>query len=121
VCRGCGAYTQARNGKGDADRYCKRCRPGAIAPRWTRECVLEAMRDWRDRYGRLPTSHDWSRTHARRRGGLAHHRLAEGDWPSPSVVSKLFGTWKMAREAAQTDAGNGHAAAARSFRGLRAP
>ena len=24
VCRGCGAYTQPRNGKGDAYAYCKR-------------------------------------------------------------------------------------------------
>ena len=31
VCRGCGAYTQPRNGKGDAYAYCKRCHPGAIA------------------------------------------------------------------------------------------
>jgi AraC-like DNA-binding protein len=31
VCRGCGAYTQARNGKGDAYAYCKACHPG----RWT--------------------------------------------------------------------------------------
>ena len=31
VCRGCGAPTSARNGKGDAYAYCKRCRPGAIA------------------------------------------------------------------------------------------
>ncbi|MBV8943128.1 MAG: hypothetical protein JO240_15485 [Solirubrobacterales bacterium] len=30
VCRGCGAYTQPRNGKGDAYAYGKRCRPGAI-------------------------------------------------------------------------------------------
>jgi len=37
VCRGCGAYTQSRNGKGDAYRYCKRCHPGAIEPKWTRE------------------------------------------------------------------------------------
>ena len=28
VCRGCGAYTQPRNGKGDAYAYCKRCHPG---------------------------------------------------------------------------------------------
>ena len=32
LCRGCGAYTQPRNGKGDAYRYCKRCHPGAIRP-----------------------------------------------------------------------------------------
>jgi hypothetical protein len=27
VCRGCGAYTQPRNGKGDAYAYCKDCHP----------------------------------------------------------------------------------------------
>ena len=75
VCRGCGAYTQPRNGKGDAYAYCKRCHPGAIERRWTRERVVEAMLDWRRRYGRLPTSYDWSRTHARRRGGEALERL----------------------------------------------
>ena len=31
VCRGCGAYTQPRNGKGDAYAYCKHCHPGAIS------------------------------------------------------------------------------------------
>jgi AraC-like DNA-binding protein len=30
VCLGCGAYTQPRNGKGDAYAYGKRCHPGAI-------------------------------------------------------------------------------------------
>jgi hypothetical protein len=29
ACRGCGAYAQLRNDKGDAYRYCKRCHPGA--------------------------------------------------------------------------------------------
>src|SRR3989440_4306643 len=66
VCRGCGAYTQPRNGKGDAYAYCKRCHPGAIARHWTPGLVLEAMLAWELRYGRPPTSYDWSRTHARR-------------------------------------------------------
>src|SRR6266513_2874072 len=43
VCRGCGAYTQPRNGKGDAYAYCKTCHPGAIRRRWTPELVLAAM------------------------------------------------------------------------------
>jgi hypothetical protein len=43
VCRGCGADTQPRNGKGDASAYCKACHPGAIERRWTAERVLEAM------------------------------------------------------------------------------
>ena len=58
VCRGCGAYTQPRNGKGDAYRYCKACHPGAIERKWTRELVIAAMVRWRERYGRLPSSYD---------------------------------------------------------------
>jgi len=100
VCRGCGAYTQPRNGKGDAYAYCNACRPGAIGRRWTREQVVEAMRDWGSRYERLPSSYDWSRTHARRRGGKALERLAAGEWPAASVVTRLFGAWAVARAAA---------------------
>src|SRR5690242_5313314 len=44
ICRGCGAPTSARNGKRDAQAYCKRCRPGAIARQWTLERGREAMR-----------------------------------------------------------------------------
>jgi AraC-like DNA-binding protein len=81
VCRGCGAYTQPRNGKGDAYAYYKACHPGAIERRWTRERVLEAMAEWRHRYGQLPSSYDWSATHARRLGGEALERLGGGDSP----------------------------------------
>ena len=48
VCRGCGAPTQPRNGKGDAYAYCKACHPGAIERRWTRDRVLDAMRAWQE-------------------------------------------------------------------------
>ena len=97
VCRGCGAPTAPRNGKGDAYAYCKRCHPGAIAPQWTRERVREAMRAWRARYGAAPSSYDWSRTHARRRGGEALKRLHAAEWPAPSTVTDLYGTWAAAR------------------------
>jgi hypothetical protein len=100
VCRGCGAYTQPRNGKGDAYPYCKRCHPGAIERRWTGELVISAMLEWRERYGRLPSSYDWSRTHARRRGEQALRRLAAGRWPAASVVTAVFKSWAAAREAA---------------------
>jgi hypothetical protein len=79
LCRGCGAYTQPRNGKGDAYRYCKRCRPGAIQRKWTRELVLAAMREWRERYGRLPSSYDWSCFHAKKRGLRERRRSAGRD------------------------------------------
>ena len=100
VCRGCGAYTQPRNGKGDAYAYCKACHPGAIEPRWTRERVLDAMRHWHHRHGRLPSSYDRSRTHARRRGGGALERLSTGDWPSAAAATAVYGSWKAARAVA---------------------
>jgi hypothetical protein len=117
VCRGCGAYTQPRNGKGDAYAYCKACHPGAIERRWTRERVLDAMGEWRARYGRLPSSYDWSRTHARRRGGEALERLSGGDWPSASVVTRVFGTWVVARAEAAAHADRVEARRASESRG----
>src|SRR6201993_644380 len=96
LCRSCGAYTQPRNGKGDAYGYCKRCHPGAIAPQWTRERIRGAMRAWRARYGAAPSSYDWSRTHARRRGGDALKRLQAQEWPAPSTVIGLYGGWAAA-------------------------
>ena len=95
VCRGCGAPTTPRNGKGDAYAYCNCCHPGAIAPDWTRERVREAMRTWRARYGTAPSSYNWSRTHARRRGGEALKRLHAGEWPAPSAVIDLYGRLGM--------------------------
>ena len=74
VCRGCGAPTAPRNGKGDAYAYCKRCHPGAIAPQWTRERVREAMRAWQARYGAAPSSYDGrAPTH----GGAAANRSTD--------------------------------------------
>ena len=58
------------------------------------------MHAWQARYGWLPSSYDWSVTHARRRGGVARERLIAGTWPSASVVTALFGHWAAARDAA---------------------
>ena len=90
VCRGCGAYTQPRNGKGDAYAYCKACHPGAIERRWTRERVLAAMAEWRSRYRpaavvlRLVVG---ARASARGRCARAARtrRLARGERRHPSV------------------------------------
>ena len=89
VCRGCGAPTAPRNGKGDAYAYCKRCHPGAIAPQWTRERVREAMRAWRARYGAAPSSYDWSRTtHAGAAAKRSHdYKPKHGPHRPPSPIS----------------------------------
>jgi hypothetical protein len=49
------------------------------------------------RYGELPTSYSWSRTHARRRGGNALARLQDGEWPPPATVTDLYGSWAGAK------------------------
>ena len=103
ACAGCGAPTQPRNGKNDPYEYCKACHSGAIATRWTTERVRDAMRAWQHRYGRLPSSYDWSRTHARRRGAQALERLDAGDWPPASIVGDVFSTWEAARAAARAE------------------
>ena len=104
VCRGCGAPTSARNGKGDAYPYCKKCHPGAIAREWTSERVREAMRAWHARYGSPPTSYDWSISHASRRGPDALGRLQDAEWPPASTVSEVYGSGAAARADAFPDA-----------------
>ena len=98
MCGGCGAYTQPRNGTGDAYAYCKACHPGATKRRWTHERVIDAQVT-----GGCPSSYDWSRTHALKRGGQALEQLAKGDWPGASVVTDLFGTWAAPRASALRD------------------
>ncbi|MGI8571659.1 MAG: hypothetical protein ACR2L9_03385 [Solirubrobacteraceae bacterium] len=97
TCRGCGHPTSARNGKGDAYAYCKHCNPGAIARTRTRPWVRQAMRDWSERYGTMPSSYDWSRTHAERRGGEALARLRDREWPATTTVIDLYGSWEAAK------------------------
>ena len=77
--RGC--WRRTRTGTSPAS-YLGGVRPGAIERRW------------------LPSSYDWSRTHARRRGGESLERLSTGDWPSAGVVTAVYGSWKAARAAA---------------------
>ena len=73
-----GRCRDAGNSTGDAFAYCKGCHPGVIERRWTRDRVVEATLDRRRRYGRLPSSYDWSRTHVRRRWG----KRCSNDWPA---------------------------------------
>ena len=50
------------------------------------------MRAWQQLHGRPPSSYDWSRTHAHRRGGQALKRLQDENWPASSTLTDLYGT-----------------------------
>ena len=79
-----------------ASRHCQRCKPQSRA-RWTRELVRGAHRFWRERFGFIASSVDWSRTHAQRRGGDALTRYQSAHWPSQSVIRRLYTTPAAAR------------------------
>ena len=101
VCRGCGAYTQPRNGKGDAYAYCKRCHPGAIERRWTQRAG--ARRDARVALLATAGCRRPTTGRARTRAGVGERRSNDwpaDEWPAASVVGNLFGTWAAARAAA---------------------
>ena len=104
VCRGCGAPTAARGGKGDAYAVLQ-----ALPSRRDRADPDPRVGARRDAHlasaatASPPSSTDWSRTHARRRGGEALKRLRDRDWPAPSTVIDLYGTWAAARSDAFPD------------------
>jgi hypothetical protein len=81
--------------------------------RWTREDVIEALRAWQGRYGAPPTAADWNPADAMRGARRSTERafawasraarFSEGEWPWTGTVSKLFGGWNAALEAAGLD------------------
>ena len=72
--------------------------------------MRDALRRWAERYGHVPSSYDWSRTHARRRGEQALRRLDLDDRPAPATVAKLYGSWSRALADAFADSGGSRAA-----------
>jgi hypothetical protein len=76
-CESCGWPTSSGDGKGRARRLCGHCARAELRV-WDREKVLGAMAEWERLYDRAPTSGDWSRAVAGRRGGEALARLERG-------------------------------------------
>jgi hypothetical protein len=82
ACAGAAARTRSRaTARGTPTATARACHPRSIQPRWTCDLVIRAMREWCARHERLPSSYDWSRTHARQRGREALERLAGDDAP----------------------------------------
>lgn len=71
---------------------------------WTRERVLEALRDWARELGEPPRQHEWAIAHAREVGlenGRVRRWMTEHPrWPSSTTVVKYFGSWSAGLEAA---------------------
>jgi hypothetical protein len=115
ACERCGAPTSGADGKRRTPRHCQRCKPQSRA-RWTRELVRGAHRFWRERFGFIASSADWSGTHARRRGGAALERYQSARWPSQSVIRRLYGSPVAARADAFAGSATDHAQPAANAR-----
>src|SRR3954470_20404731 len=60
--------------------------------RWTRETIIEKIREWAARYGEPPCSADWNPSLARWRAQEWRiERYREGVWPSTNAVKRPFG------------------------------
>jgi hypothetical protein len=60
--------------------------------RWTRETIIEKIREWDARYGEPPRSADWNPSLARWRAQeWRAERYREGVWPSTNAAKRPFG------------------------------
>ncbi|HEX6026303.1 MAG TPA: polysaccharide deacetylase family protein, partial [Solirubrobacter sp.] len=65
---------------------------GRRVTRWTRETIIEKIREWNDRYGEPPCSADWNPSLARWRAQeWRADRYREGFWPSTNAAKRPFG------------------------------
>ena len=64
---------------------------GRRVRRWTRETIIEKIREWDARYGEPPCSADWNPSLARWRAqDWRAARYREGDWPSTNAAKRPF-------------------------------
>ena len=65
---------------------------GRRVRRWSRETIIEKIREWNDRYGEAPCSADWNPSLARWRAQeWRAERYREGFWPSTNAAKRPFG------------------------------
>lgn len=77
---------------------------------WTEEEIIAKIKEWVEKHGEPPTANDWHPSDARRQARRSAKRARawlgralrfdDGDWPWVGSVSKRFGSWNKAIEAA---------------------
>src|SRR3982750_607812 len=65
---------------------------GRRVTRWSRESIIEKVREWNELYGEPPCSADWTPSLARWRAQeWRAERYRDGAWPSTNAVKRPFG------------------------------
>jgi hypothetical protein len=69
---------------------------------WTPDRILDAIRDYADRYGHPPAAQDWNPPLAitKYRDDIAERFHEDGCWPTATSVQYYFGSWNAAIHAA---------------------
>ena len=75
---------------------------GRRVRRWSRETIIEKIREWNDRYGEPPCSADWNPSLARWRAQEWRvERYRDGSWPSTNAAKRPFGGQLRRRDLAR--------------------
>ena len=94
-CPECGDPVISRHAK-----RCRACHDGHPRPSWSRERILQALRDWTEQEGEPPRVEDWDPSEdPERRWAREWPR-----WPSSHQVLQQFGRWRLALQAASLNA-----------------
>lgn len=105
TCRDCGGLTDGSNGRAKAPTRCRPCRDvfersdeyRLSRTKWTRELLIERIREWAERYGEPPAMADWNPHQARIDFGdeerARRWEEAGGYWPWTTSVVQRFGNW----------------------------
>lgn len=101
TCPDCGATTNGSDGPGKVSRRCSSC-AAAVRLIWSRERIIESIRDWTDRYGAPPAATDWYPKFLRHPGHRASAERRLSGWAKPpiSTIQVRFGSFNAAIEAA---------------------
>jgi hypothetical protein len=98
-CLDCGCPTDGSAGPGRAPQRCNDCANQRRTAQ-AREAIIEAIRRWAEEHGGIPPrATDWNVAMARSRGEDTRD-YENGDWRATSGVTRAFGTWNAAIEAA---------------------
>lgn len=103
TCKECGKPTDGSRGKGKAPEYCLVC-VMRRRKKWSRERIVAMIREWADIYGEPPHADDWN-PHSVKARNTPHapeieRRFRDGEWPHLTTVTRYFGSWNEAIEAA---------------------
>lgn len=100
ICRNCGGPTRP-DGYGQPHELCHGCATKLRAI-WSQEALIEAIRTFVARYGRVPGAIDWNPSDAATKGMYDRVRrfYDDGCWPYYNSVYQRFGSWNVAIRAA---------------------